>query len=82
MLKIADDGLSQINVDRSERDKFLNIIKRRLSNNMNGASWTKQTLRHLRKSMTHDEACAEMLNRYFNHQIGGQPVSEWEQCWR
>ena len=82
MLRTADDGLAKINVDRSERDKFLNIIQRRLVTNVNGARWTKQTLRHLRKSMNHDEACAEMLNRYFNHQIGGQPVSEWEQCWR
>jgi len=82
MLQIADDGLAKINVDRVERDKYLNIIRKRLSTKLTGARWTKQTLRHLRKSMDNETACAEMLDRYFDNQMEGHPVSEWEQCWK
>jgi hypothetical protein len=82
MLKVAEDGLTKIRVERSERDKYLNIIQRRLSNNLTGAIWTKETLRHLRRKMPEDKACAEMLNRYYQNQMAGQPVSEWDTCWK
>jgi gamma-glutamyl:cysteine ligase YbdK (ATP-grasp superfamily) len=82
MLQVANDGLSALNVELTERDKFLTIIQRRLSKNVNGASWTKKTVKHLRKSMSNEKACAAMLDRYFENQMAGQPVSEWEQCWR
>ncbi|MCW8879957.1 MAG: hypothetical protein OQJ89_08940 [Kangiellaceae bacterium] len=82
MLQVASDGLSKLNVDRVERDKFLQIIQRRLAVGVNGASWTKRTLRHLRKSMPNDKACAKLLDLYFENQMGGRPVSEWERCWK
>jgi len=82
MLQVANDGLSELKIELTERDKFLNIIHRRLAKNINGANWTKQTVHHLRKSMSNDKACASMLDRYFENQMSGQPISEWEQCWK
>jgi hypothetical protein len=82
MLQVANDGLGKLNVDLAERDKFMNIIQRRLSKNINGATWTKKTLIHLRRKLPEDKACEEMLNRYFVNQMSGQPVSEWERCWK
>ncbi len=82
MLQVANDGLSLLNVDRAERDKYLNIIQRRLAMGVTGASWTKCTLRHLRKSMNNEKACAKLLDMYFENQMRGQPVSEWECCWK
>ncbi|WP_444995480.1 hypothetical protein [Aliikangiella sp. IMCC44359] len=82
MLQVANDGLSKLSIDLQERDKYLNIIQRRLTLGVTGARWKKQTLRHLRKTMNNDQACAEMMERYFINQMGGQPVSEWEQCWK
>ncbi|RLA03906.1 MAG: hypothetical protein DRQ47_04300 [Gammaproteobacteria bacterium] len=81
MLQVADDGLSQLNIERLERDKFLNIIHRRLQKNINGARWIKETVRHYRKSMDNDKACTRMLDEYFENQMGGQPISEWERSW-
>ncbi len=82
MLQVASDGLCKLNVDREERDKYLTIIQRRLSTGITGARWTKQTLRHLRKSMNNEQACARLLDMYFEHQMEGRPVSEWECCWK
>ena len=80
MLQVANDGLSKLNVDLAEKDKYLNIIQRRLSRNMNGSNWIKNTVRHLRKSMSNEKACQQMLNYYFQNQMSGQPISEWETC--
>ncbi len=82
MLQVANDGLIALSVDQEERDKYLGIIQRRLAVGVNGASWQRNTLIHLRQSMSNEKACKEMLNQYFSNQVGGQPVSEWERCWQ
>lgn len=82
MLLVANDGLSTLGVDRVERDKYLQIIQNRLSANITGGSWTKNTLKHLRKTHSNDQACEKMLEIYYQHQMSGLPVSEWEQCWK
>ncbi|RDV27350.1 glutamate--cysteine ligase [Alteromonas aestuariivivens] len=82
MLRIANDGLSQLGVELSERDKFLNIIHRRLVTGVNGAIWTKKTYQHYKKSYSDEKACQLMLERYYEHQYAGEPVAHWEQLWR
>ena len=78
MLLVANDGLSSLGVERKERDKYLQIIQRRLTVGVTGGSWTKQTLKHLRKSLTNDQACAKMLEIYYQNQLAGHPISEWD----
>ncbi len=82
MLIVANDGLKMLDVDLAERDKYLNIIHRRLAKNINAANWIKNTFRHLQKRKSNHKACAEMLDRYFKNQMTGQPVSEWDTCWK
>ena len=82
MLLVANDGLTTLGVDREERDKYLQIIQKRLSVGITGGSWAKQTLRHLRQSLSNDQACEKMLEIYYQNQLSGYPISEWEQCWK
>ncbi|MCW8864005.1 MAG: hypothetical protein OQK09_00950 [Colwellia sp.] len=82
MLVVANDGLTTLGVDRDEREKYLKIIQKRLSVGVTGGSWAKQTLRQLRKSLPNDKACEKMLAMYYQNQLSGHPISEWEQCWR
>jgi len=82
MLQVASDGLSQLGVEAAERNKYLNIIRRRLALGVTGATWTQETLRSLRKSMNNDKACAKLLDMYFENQMEGRPVSEWKCCWK
>tara|TARA_R110001592_G_scaffold101042_1_gene286164 strand:+ start:4452 stop:5933 length:1482 start_codon:yes stop_codon:yes gene_type:complete len=82
MLLVANDGLTTLGVDRDERDKYLQIIQQRLSAGITGGSWAKQTLKQLRKSLNNDKACERMLEMYYQNQLSGHPLSEWEQCWR
>ena len=73
MLKVANDGLSQLDVELKERDKYLNIIQRRLATGVTGATWNQETLRFLRKSMPNDKACAKLLDMYFEKSNAGPP---------
>jgi len=82
MLLVANDGLATLGVAREERDKYLTIIQKRLSADVTGGSWVKQTLKHLRKTNSNDKACQKMLEIYYQNQLSGHPISEWEQCWR
>ncbi len=81
MLLVANDGLSSLGVELEERDKYLQIIQNRLSTGITGGSWAKQTLRYLRQSLTNDQACAKLLEIYYQNQLAGHPISEWERCW-
>ena len=81
MLVVANDGLNSIGVERGERDKYLQIIQRRLSSGITGGRWAKNTLKHLRKSLNNDQACAAMLETYYRNQLVGHPISEWDRCW-
>ena len=81
MLVVANDGLNSIGVERAERDKYLQIIQRRLSSGITGGRWAKNTLKHLRKSLNNDQACAAMLETYYRNQLVGHPISEWDRCW-
>ena len=38
MLQVANEGLSQLGVELAERDKYLNIIQRRLDIGVTGAN--------------------------------------------
>ena len=49
MLQVANDVLSQLGVELAERDKYLNIIQRRLAISETGAKWTQDPSRYLRK---------------------------------
>ncbi len=82
MLQVASDGLSELKVDREERDKYLQIIQRRLASGVNGATWTRKTLKHLRQSMSNEKACKILLDKYFENQMEGTPVHEWERDWK
>jgi gamma-glutamyl:cysteine ligase YbdK (ATP-grasp superfamily) len=82
MLQVSYDGLTKLGVDSSERDKHIQIIQRRLNQDINPAKWQKLTYRHLQRSMNKKNACEEMLNMYFRNQMEGHPVTEWERIWK
>jgi len=81
MLLVANDGLNSLGVSCEERDKYLQIIQKRLSVGVTGGSWAKNTLKHLRQSLPNDKACEKMLELYYANQLEGLPVSEWHRCW-
>lgn len=81
MLPIADEGLSQLNVARTDRDKFLGIIEKRLAGGETGGSWAKKTLCKLRESHSNEVACQQLLKIYYDHQVQGMPLADWDRIW-
>lgn len=82
MLQTSYDGLAKLGVDEAERIKQLSVIQRRLAMDITPAKWQKMTYRHLKRKMSQKDACKEMLNLYFAHQMAGQPVTEWDTLWK
>jgi gamma-glutamyl:cysteine ligase YbdK (ATP-grasp superfamily) len=82
MLQVAYDGLTQLGVDQQEKDKFIQIIQRRLRLGITPAKWQKRTYQHLQRSMNKKQACEKMLELYFQNQTIGHPITEWETIWK
>lgn len=82
MLQVAYDGLTILNVDIQEKDKFIQIIQRRLQLGVTPAIWQKRTYHHLQRSMDKKTACEQMLDLYFKNQLIGHPITEWDTIYK
>ncbi len=82
MLQTSYDGLAKLGVDEAERVKQLSVIQKRLAMDITPAKWQKLTYRFLKRKMNKKEACKTMLNLYFEHQMAGLPVTEWDTVWK
>ncbi len=82
LLPIAKEGLLSLSIDEQEANKYLNVISQRLTANITGATWQKQTFSHLLKSCDRDQACHQLTLLYLKNCRTCLPVSQWEQIWR
>ncbi|MEN8261641.1 MAG: glutamate--cysteine ligase, partial [Pseudomonadota bacterium] len=67
-------GLKSLGISRCDIEDYLGIIQRRIETGQNGCAWQKSFMKQDASTMTN------MTNTYLNHQISGQPVSEWALC--
>ncbi len=72
LLPIAREGLDDLNINQSDIDTNIDIIKQRLSNRQNGANWQRAWINKNGHNM-HDLTCA-----YREQQQNGKPVHEWD----
>ena len=77
LLPLARHGLAKIDVSKTDVDRYLGIIERRLAQRQTGASWQLAQFTSLAGSMTHKEALHEMLARYRHHHDDGLAVGDW-----
>jgi hypothetical protein len=67
----AVSGLQFLGVDNAEIDRFIGIIRQRLSNKQNGSNWQRRYYR----DDNHD--LKAMTKAYLRNQRSGKPVSQW-----
>lgn len=77
MVPVAEEGLLSLEVDQSDIDKFLGVIRNRLANGITGARWQRLILQQLDEVYPRGEALAHMLELYLSEAESGRPVSEW-----
>lgn len=71
LLPIAEQGLSRMGIATEEIDYWLGIIKGRLANGQNGASWQRAWVARHGKDMR------GLTEAYLERQELGRPVHEW-----
>ncbi|WP_206485694.1 glutamate-cysteine ligase family protein [Thalassotalea sp. G2M2-11] len=79
LLPVAHQGLISLNICSNEASYYLNIIEQRLTKQLTGAVWQKQTLKALEKNMNKEQACQALVLRYLKNCRTCQPVATWDQ---
>jgi gamma-glutamyl:cysteine ligase YbdK (ATP-grasp superfamily) len=77
MLPVADAGLSELQVDKAERDRLLGIIQERLVTNRTAAQWQRNKLQeHLHLGSS--EALVAVTEEYLKNAQSRLPVAQWQ----
>lgn len=77
LIPLARQGLEELEIDRTEIDTLLEIIRQRREQQITGARWQLQKLHLLEQEMDRTEALSAMLKSYLEHSDSGKPVHEW-----
>jgi len=72
LLPMARDGLTHLNVRRTDIDYYLGIIQQRLENGQNGSTWQRQFLQN------HNHDMQQLMQTYLENQNTGQAVHLWK----
>ncbi len=72
LLPMAQYGLELLEIDSSDIDRYLDIIRLRVDGAQNGAAWQRAYVAR------HGRDFAAMTNAYRQRQESGSPVHEWD----
>jgi len=71
LVPLAEEGLSELGIDKSDIEFYINIIKERLRTGRNGAAWQRAYVAGRKCTMSN------LYTAYLKHQKSGKPVHEW-----
>ncbi len=78
LLPLAYQGLDSYGTDPSARDRLLGVIEGRCRSGVNGSTWQVEMVRRLEDAgRDRWSALHEMLHRYVDHSLAGEPVHTW-----
>ena len=72
LLPLAREGLEELGIDPADIDRYLDIIRERVTSGQNGAVWQ---LAYVRK---YGENMQRLTEAYWQQQQSGKPVHVWE----
>jgi len=72
LLNYAQQGLEDMKIDQEDINRYLNVIRNRVSSGKTGSYWQQEFV----KKNGHDMRL--LTEQYFLHQNAGRPVHEWE----
>ncbi|HEX5403231.1 MAG TPA: glutamate--cysteine ligase [Pseudonocardiaceae bacterium] len=78
LLPLAHDGLRELGMADSARERYLGIIEQRCLLRQTGSTWQRDTVALLEeRGATRDGALTGMLREYVDLMRGGEPVHTW-----
>jgi hypothetical protein len=80
LLPMAAEGLDRWDVAPAERDRLLEVIRRRCLSGANGASWQADTVRGLEEchGLPREQALRTMLSAYVERMHSNVAVDLWD----
>ncbi|MEW6996393.1 hypothetical protein AADZ86_01615 [Colwelliaceae bacterium BS250] len=81
MLPVAEQGLLDLGIEKTEIDKYLGVIKKRVTEKMNGAIWQKQTQKYLEQQYSKEQASEILVNMYIKNCRTDKSITTWDQIW-
>jgi CBS domain-containing protein len=77
LVPMSREGLLRSGVNKNSIEKYLEIIEKRVDNNLTGSKWMLRNYRKLKKEMTNDEASVRLTSGLYKRQMEGNPVYSW-----
>jgi len=78
LLPLAEHGLNKYGVDQKDIDKYLGVLRERVSSRRNGARWALESLERMKDQGTEDQRMRCLVASMVDQQTTGRPISEWE----
>jgi predicted transcriptional regulator len=78
LIPIAKEGLLKSDIDENEIDYYLNIIQKRIDNNITGSKWLTRNKRSLRKEVSKYETNVILTEHTYKNQQLNIPISDWK----
>ncbi len=72
LLPLAKNGLALLNINHSDAESYLNIIRKRVESKQNGCQWQRNFMKQQNRN-----DFAEMVECYLSHQKSGNPIHTW-----
>ena len=89
LLPLAESGLQKYGVEQEDIDKYLGVLRDRVSTRRNGARWALESLNEMHEQGTEDQRMRCLVSSMVEQQVTGRPISEWalaefceQQGWR
>ena len=89
LLPLATEGLQEAGIDQDDIERYLGVIRDRVSLRRTGSRWALESLEEMKDKGTQDQRLRCIVSSMVNQQSTGKPISEWklaeycaEQDWR
>jgi len=78
LLPLAREGLQEAVIDHDDIDKYLGVIRDRVSMRRTGSRWALESLESMKDSGTLDQKLRCIVSSMVDQQSAGNPISQWE----
>jgi len=78
LLPLAEHGLGVYGLDQRDIDKYLGVLRDRVSTRRNGARWALESLNVMKGRGTEDQRMRCLVSSMVEQQTTGKQISKWE----
>jgi len=78
LLPLATEGLQNHGVDQRDIDRYLGVLRDRVTTRRTGSRWALESLNNMQGRGTEDQRLRSLVSSMVEQQIEGRPISEWQ----